>query len=67
MKEIILDGFIGIQFNGEIREVEKAVGRLIQMQRSVSPETLMIDTVPLPEKPARWLVPKFIHNKVTFI
>ena len=59
MKEIILDGFIGIQFNGKIREVEKAVGRLIQMQKSVGPETLMIDTVPLPEKPGNLFYMRF--------
>ncbi len=59
MKEIILDGFIGIQFNGKIREVEKALGRLTQMQKSLGHETVMIGTVPLPDKPGNLFYVRF--------
>ena len=59
MKEIILDGFIGIQFNGKIREVEKAFGRLTQMQKSLGHETVMIGTVPLPDKPGNLFYVRF--------
>ncbi len=59
MKEIILDGIIGIQFKGKIREVEKAVGRLTQMQKSLGHETVMIDTVPMPDKPGNLFYVRF--------
>lgn len=62
MKEITLDGIIGIQFNGKIREIEKAVNRLTQMQKSLGPETVMIGTVPLPEKPGNLFYVRFKGN-----
>ena len=59
MKEIILDGFIGIQFSGKIREVEKVLGRLTKMQNSLGHETVMIGIVPLPDKPGNLFYVRF--------
>ena len=59
MKGITLDGIIGIQFKGKFREIEKVVGRLTQMQKSLGPETLMIGTVPLPDRPGNLFYVRF--------
>jgi hypothetical protein len=59
MKGRTLDGIIGIQFKGKIRGIEKAFGGLVQMQRSLGPDTLMIETIPTPEIPGNLFYVRF--------
>ena len=52
MGVVITDGRAALQFKGSILEFETAVRGLIKLQKKLGPSSLMIDTVPLPDRGA---------------
>lgn len=52
MGAIIIDGRAALQFKGSILEFETALRGLTKLQKTLGPDSLMIDTVPLPESGA---------------
>ena len=49
---IIVVGRAALQFKGSILEFHKAVRGLVDLQKKLGPSSLMIETVPLPERGA---------------
>ena len=48
---IIVDGKTAIKFEGSFSDFEKLVVNLGKLVKALGPESLMIETVPLPESP----------------
>lgn len=49
---ILTDGITRLQFKGSILEFDTVVKGLIKLQKQIGPRSLMIDTVPMPDRGA---------------
>jgi len=48
---IIVDGRAGLQFKGPLSEFVQAIVGLEKLQKKLGPDSLMIGTMPVPDKP----------------
>lgn len=62
MKEITLDGIIGIQFHGKLPELEEAVKGLSHLTKKFGPDTVMIETAKFPESQGNLVSVRFKGN-----